>query len=73
MAAGGNAYGSRSSHDRLSASTAQARGSGTGDTNWAGLLLNLVAKRSIWGRCHLLHSAWKTSGRRDHSELFGPV
>ena len=33
MAAGGKAYMSRSSHGRLSASTAVARGSGTGDTN----------------------------------------
>ena len=33
MAAGGKAYGSRSSQERLSASTAQAWGSGTGDTN----------------------------------------
>ena len=32
MAAGGNAYGSRSTQDRLSASTAHAWGPGTGDT-----------------------------------------
>ena len=32
MAAGGKAYMSRSSHGRLSASTAVARGSGTGDS-----------------------------------------
>ena len=56
MAAGGKAFGSRSSHGRLSASTAQAWGSSTSDTNWASLLLNLVAKRSIWGQCHLLSS-----------------
>ena len=31
---GGKAYGSRTSQDRLSASTNQARGSGTGDTKW---------------------------------------
>ena len=66
-AAGGRAYASRSSHGRLSASTAVARGSGTGDTNRGNLLLNLMANRSIWGRCHLLHIVWKTSGRRDHS------
>ena len=67
MAAGGKAYASRSSHGRLSASTVVARGSSTGDTNRGNLLLNLVAKRSIFGRCHLLHIVWKTSGRRDHS------
>ena len=67
MAAGGKAYASRSSHGRLSASTAVVRGSGTGDTNKGSLLLNLVAKRSIFGWCRLLHIVWKTSGRRDHS------
>ena len=67
MAAGGKVYASRSSHGRLSASTAEARGSGTGETNRGNLLLNLVANRSIWGPCHLLHIVWKTSGRRDHS------
>ena len=61
MAAGGKAYVSRSSHGRLSASTAVTRGSGTGDTNEGNLLLNLVANRSIRGWCHLLHIAWKTS------------
>ena len=35
-------------------------GSGTGDTNWGNLLLNLVANRSRLGRCHLLHMVWKT-------------
>ena len=40
MAKGGKAYPSRSSHGRLSASTAYARGAGTG-----GLLLNLAAKK----------------------------
>ena len=67
VAAGGKAYASRSSHGRLSVSTAEARGSGTGDTNRSNLLLNLMAIRSIWGQCHLLHIVWKTSGRRDHS------
>ena len=67
MAAGGKAYASRSSHGRFSASTAVARGSGTSDKNSGNLLLNLVANRSIWGWCHLLHIVWKTSGRRDHS------
>ena len=67
MAAGGKAYASRSSHGRPSASTAAARGSGTGDTNRGNWLLNLVANRSIFGRCHLLHIVWKNSGRRDHS------
>ena len=47
MAAGGKAYASRFSHGRLSASTAQARGYGTGDTNRGNLLLNPVANRSI--------------------------
>ena len=47
MASGGKAYVSRSSHGRLSAFTAVARGSGMGDTNRGNLLLNLVANRSI--------------------------
>ena len=47
MAAIGKAYASRSSHERLSASTAEARGSGTGETK-RGNLLNLVAKRSFY-------------------------
>ena len=47
MAAGGKAYASRSSHGRLSASTAVARESGTGDTNKGNLLLNQVANKSI--------------------------
>ena len=66
MAAGGKVYSSRSSHDRLSASTAEARRSRTSDTK-RGNLLNLITNRSIWGWCHLLHIVWKTSGRRDHS------
>ena len=60
MAAGGKAYASRSSHGRLSASTAVARESGNRNTNKGNLVLNLVANRSIWGRWHLLHIAWKT-------------
>ena len=62
MADGGKVYAFRSYHGILSASTAVARGSGTGDTNRGNLLLNLVAKKSILGRCHLLHSVenlWK--------------
>ena len=47
MAVGGKAYASRSSHGRLRASTAVARGSGTGDTNRGNLLLNLVANKSM--------------------------
>ena len=43
MADGGKVYASRSYHGRLSASTAVARGSGTGDTNRGNLLLNLMA------------------------------
>ena len=39
----------------------------TGDTNCGRLLLNLMAKRSIWGWCHWGHNAWKTSGKRNHS------
>ena len=62
----GKAYASRSSHGKPSA-TVVARGSGTGDTNRGNLLLNLVANRTIWGWCHLLHIVWKTSGKRDHS------
>ena len=67
MAAGGKAYASRSSHDRVSASTAKARRSGTDDINRGNWLFNLVAKRFILGRCHLLHIVWKPSGKRDHS------
>ena len=67
MADGGKVYASRSYHDRLSASTVVARGSGTSDTNRGNLLLNLVVNKSILGQCHLLHIEWKTSGRRDHS------
>ena len=48
----GKVYAFRSYHGRLSASTAVARGSGTGDTNRGNLLLNLVANKSILGRCH---------------------
>ena len=44
MATDGKAYGTRPSHGRLSASTAQAWGSGTGDTNLASLLLNLIER-----------------------------
>ena len=56
MAAGGKAYVSRSTHDRLSASTAETRGSGTSDTNRGNLLLNLLAHRSIlgWSTCCIL-------------------
>ena len=43
MADGGKVYAFRSYYGRLSASTAVARGSGTGDTNRGNLLLNLVA------------------------------
>ena len=62
MADDGKVYAFRSYHGRLSASTAVARGSGTGDTNRGNLLLNLVANKSILGRCHLLHRVedlWK--------------
>ena len=55
MADGGKVYAFRSYHGRVSTSTAVARGSGTGDTNRGNLLLNLVANKSILGRCHLLH------------------
>ena len=67
MADGGKVYAFRSYHGRMSASTAVARGSGTGDTNRGNLLLNLVANKSILGRCHLLHIEWTTSGSRNHS------
>ena len=63
MAAGGKAYAIRSSHDRLSASAAEARGSGTGDTNRGNLLLNLVVKGSIFGpvppAAYRLEDLWK--------------
>ena len=59
MVDGGKVYAFRSYHGRLSASTAVARGSGTGDTNRGNLLLNLVANKSILGRCHLLHRVEK--------------
>ena len=48
MADGGKVYASRSYHGRLNASTAVARGSGTGDTNRGNFLLNLMANKSIW-------------------------
>ena len=67
MADSGKVYASWSYHGRLSASTAVARGSSTGDTHKGNLLLNQVANKFIWGQCHLLHIAWKTSWRRDHS------
>ena len=63
----GWSYGPRFSQGRLSASTAQVREFGTGDTNWGSLLLNLIAKRSIWGWYYLVHINWKTSRRKDHS------
>ena len=63
----GKVYAFRSYYGRLSASTAVARGSGTSDTNRGNLLLNLVANKSILGRCHLLDIEWKASGRRNHS------
>ena len=63
VVAGGKAYASRSSHGRLSASTAEARGSGTGDTNRGNLLLNLVANRPIRGpvppAAYCLEDLWK--------------
>ena len=68
MVDGGKVY---AYHGRLSASTAVARGSGTGDTNRGNLLLNLMANKSILGQCHLLHIEWKTSGRRNHSGWSG--
>ena len=71
MVDGGKVYASRSYHGQLSTSTAVARGSGTGDTNRGNLLLNLMANKSILGRCHLLHIEWKTSGRRNHSGWSG--
>ena len=55
MVDGGKVYAFKSYHGRLSGSTAVARGSGTGDTNRGNLFLNLVANKSILGRCHLLH------------------
>ena len=67
MVDGGKVYAFRSYYGRLSASTAVARRSGTGDTNRGNLLLNLVANKSFLGRCHMLHMEWKTTGRRNHS------
>ena len=69
MAAGGKAYGSSPSHDRLRASTVHAWRSGTGETNCRSLLLNLEANGSTWSLYHRLHIAWKTSGLRDHPVL----
>ena len=60
MADGGKVYAFRSYHAGLSASTVVARISG--DTNRGNLLLNLMANKSILGRCHLLHRVedlWK--------------
>ena len=65
MADGGKVYAFRSYHGRLSAPTAVARGSGTGDTNTGNLLLNLVANKSIWAGATCCIE-WKTSGRRNH-------
>ena len=60
MADGGKVYAFRSYPGRLSASTAVARRSGTSDTSRGNLWLNLVANKSILGRCHLLHiDLWK--------------
>ena len=62
MADGGKVYAFRSYPGRLSASTAVARGSGTGDPNRGNLLLNLVVNKSILGWCYLLHRVedlWK--------------
>ena len=61
MVDGGKMYAFRSYHGRLSASTAVAKGSGTGDTNRGNLLLNLVANKSILGRCllHRVEDLWK--------------
>ena len=67
MADGAKVHAFRSYHGRLSAFTAVARISGTGDTNRGNLLLNLMANKPILGRCHLLHMEWNTSGRRNHS------
>ena len=67
MADGAKVHAFRSYHGRLSAFTAVARRSGTGDTNRGNLLLNLMANKPILGRCHLLHMEWNTSGRRNHS------
>ena len=66
MAGRGKVYASWSYHARLSASTAVARVSGTGDPNKSNLLLNQVPNKSIWGQCHLCYIAGKTSWRRDH-------
>ena len=69
MADGGKVYAFRSYHGRLSASTAVARGSGTGDTNRGNLLLNLGQLSLFWAgaTCHIL------SGRPLEGEttLFG--
>ena len=70
MAAGGKAYASRSSHGRLSASTAEARGSGTREKKRQ-LVVEPHGKKVYLGpvppQAHLLHIVWKTSGRRDYS------
>ena len=59
---GGEVYTFRSYPGQLSAPTAVARGSGTGDPNRGNLLLNLVVNKSILGWSHLLHRVedlWK--------------
>ena len=66
MADGGKVYAFRSYHGRLSASTAVARGSGTGDTNRGNLLLNLVALYYLFWAGATSCIEWKTSGRRNH-------
>ena len=56
MADGGWVYAFRSYHDRLSTSTAVARGSGTGDIKQRQLVVEPC------GRCHLVHRVedlWK--------------
>ena len=69
MVDGGKVYASRSYHGRLSASTAVARGSGTGDTNRGNLLLNLMANKSVWAGA----TCCRLSGRPLEGEttLFG--
>ena len=68
MADAGKVYAFRSYHGRLSASTAVARGSGTGDTNTGNLLLNLVANKSIWADATCCIE-WKTIWKE--KPLFG--
>ena len=58
---------SKFSQETVRASTAQAFGCGTGDTNLVSLQLYLVANMSTWGQCQVWHRRSNISWWRDHS------